>query len=93
MLLGLGDGVFAVLGLADAPLISSAVEGVVFVVQANRVRMRGIASAIERLRAANAYILGAIVTRVSVRNAEYGYGYGYAYDYEYGSRPALKADS
>lgn len=68
-----------VLGLADAPLIARAVEGVVYVIQTKRVKMRGIEQALGRLRSSNAHIFGAIVTRLDDNALEYGYGYGYGY--------------
>ncbi len=75
-----------VLGLADSPLIASAVEGVIFTIEANGSRLRAIETAIQRLRDANATVYGAIVTKVDSRNASYGYGYGdkYGYGYSYG---------
>ena len=74
-----------VLGLADAPLLTSAVEGVVIAVEANRYKLRAVQNSIRRLRQANAPLLGAIVTKVDQRNAAYGYGHGYGYGYGYGS--------
>jgi len=76
-----------ILGIADAPLISSAVEGVILVIEANKHKMRGIQSAVQRLAAANAFMLGAIVTKLDERNADYGYGHGYGYGYGYGASP------
>lgn len=73
-----------VLGLADAPLISASVEGVVLAVEANRYKLRAVSNSIGRLRSANARMLGAIVTKVDHRNSAYGYGYGYGYGYRYG---------
>jgi capsular exopolysaccharide synthesis family protein len=73
-----------VLGLADSPLIASAVEGVIFTIQANAGRLRSIETAIQRLRDANANVFGAIVTKVDSRNSTYGYGYGYGYGDKYG---------
>ena len=68
-----------ILGIADAPMLASRVEGVVFIIEANRIGMRQLASALERLRNVKADILGAIVTKLDNRNSEYGYGYGYGY--------------
>ncbi len=73
-----------VLGLADAPLLSASVEGVVLAIEANRYKLRAVANAVGRLRSANARMLGAIVTKVDQRNSAYGYGYGYGYGYRYG---------
>ncbi|APG62495.1 hypothetical protein LPB140_06500 [Sphingorhabdus lutea] len=74
-----------VLGLADAPLISSAAEGVIYTIEANRMKIRAIDSAITRLRSASATIFGALTTKVDTRNAAYGYGSDYGYGYGYDS--------
>lgn len=77
-----------VMGLADAPLLASAVAGTVLVIEAGQTR-RGLAkSALRRLALGNARILGGILSKFNVRNASYGYGYGYgyAYSYDYGNK-------
>lgn len=69
------------LGLADAPLIANRVDGVVFVVQAHS-SQKGMAQvAINRLRAANVTLLGAVLTKFDHRRADYGYSYNYGYSY------------
>jgi capsular exopolysaccharide synthesis family protein len=74
-----------VLGLADAPLISKAVEGSVFVVEAKRVPLQVVRDGINRLRTVRSPIIGGLVTKLSARDGRYGYGYGYgAYGYGYG---------
>lgn len=75
-----------VLGLADAVEISSVVEGVVFVIESNRGRVRTIQQALSRLETSGARIFGAVVTRLDKRNAGYGYGYGYGYGHKYGEK-------
>ena len=80
-----------VLGLADAPLLSTSVEGVVLAVEANRYKLRAVGNAIARLQAANAHLLGAVVTKLDERNSAYGYGYGYGYGYRYGEPAAQGA--
>jgi len=77
-----------VLGIADSPLLASAVEGVIFTVEANSTKLRTIESAMARLRAANATIFGAIITKLDSRNSTYGYGEGYGYGYTYGGDKA-----
>ncbi|MFC4294428.1 tyrosine-protein kinase family protein [Novosphingobium tardum] len=52
-----------VLGLADAPLISALVDGVVMVVEANGARRGSTRSALGRLRMMNSTILGAVLTK------------------------------
>ncbi|WP_294095501.1 polysaccharide biosynthesis tyrosine autokinase [Sphingomonas sp.] len=70
-----------VLGLTDAPLLGSTVEGCVFVIQAGDVPLRGIRAALQRLRMVNTHIFGAVLTKLSQRDAGYGYGYGYGSSY------------
>lgn len=73
-----------VLGLADAPLIATTCEGVVYAIEANRVKSRGIATAMDRLRRSNAQIFGAILTKLDKHALSFGYGYGYGHGYGYG---------
>lgn len=75
-----------VLGLADIPLLAGSVEGVIYTIEASGVKLRGIQSAIERVRSSHAQIFGGIVTKVERQHS--GYGYGYAYQYSYGNKPA-----
>ena len=53
-----------ILGIADAPLLSVSSEGVILTIESNRHKLRGIQSAVDRLRSARANILGAIVTKL-----------------------------
>lgn len=71
-----------VLGLADIPLLADAVEGVIYTIEAGGVKMRGIQSAIQRVRSSQAHIFGGIVTKVQPQHS----GYGYAYQYSYGNK-------
>lgn len=70
-----------ILGLADAPLLSKTVEAVIFVAQAGEVAVRGLRSALTRLRDVNAIIIGVILTKFEDRHSDYGYGYGFRYRY------------
>lgn len=79
-----------VLGLADVPLIASHVEGLIFNIEANQAKLRSIQAALQRIRASNVPIFGAIVTKLDARNASYGYGYGYGYGYTYGGGDEAK---
>lgn len=74
-----------VLGLADAPLLAGAVEGCVFVAEAEGVSARGIRSAIDRLRSVHAHLYGVVLTKVPQGSYGYGYGYGYGDQFGYGS--------
>ena len=71
-----------VLGLADIPLLATAVEGVVYTVEANGVKVRDLQSALRRVRDSRARIFGGIITKTTRQNS--GYGYDYAYQYSYG---------
>ena len=78
-----------VLGLADAPLLSRVVEGVVMTIEANYIRVRRIKDAVKRIQAAHSHIFGVILTKIDKRNTAYGYGYGYGYgqnQFEYGQK-------
>lgn len=70
-----------ILGLADAPLLSRAVEGCVFVVEADGVAIRGIKASLARLQAARANVFGVVLTKLKRRQAGFGYGYNYGYGY------------
>jgi len=70
-----------VMGLADAPRISSQTEGVVFVLQANLTRARSARYALGRLTASQARIFGVILSRFEAKRAYYGGGYSYGYGY------------
>ena len=78
-----------VLGLADIPLLADSVEGVIYAIEAGGVKMRGIQSAIQRVRSSHTQIFGGIVTKVQPQNS--GYGYGYAYQYNYGNKTTEQA--
>ena len=52
-----------------------------FVVEADGVPVRGIRSALQRLRAAQGHIFGVVLTKLQQRHAGYGYGYGHSYGY------------
>lgn len=81
-----------VMGLADAPLIASHVEGTVFVIEAHATGKSVARVAISRLRSANTHLLGVIVSKFDTKRAHYGYGYDYGYGYGYGQREdAIKA--
>jgi capsular exopolysaccharide synthesis family protein len=70
-----------ILGLADAPLLTRAVEGCVFVAEAEGVAVRGIKAALSRLQSVQAHVFGTVLTKLNARQAGYGYGYGYGDGY------------
>lgn len=77
-----------VMGLADAPLIASQVEGTLVITAAHSTHKNVARLAIGRLRSAHAHLLGVVLTMFDAKQASYGYGYGYGYGngYGYGSR-------
>ncbi|MDB5703914.1 MAG: exopolysaccharide biosynthesis protein [Sphingomonas bacterium] len=70
-----------VMGLADAPLVASAVEGVIFAVEARSIRTSIVRVALGRLHASNARLLGIVLTKFESKRAHFGYGYEYGYGY------------
>ena len=70
-----------VMGLADAPLIASRVEGVIYAVESHGIRSSLVKTALSRLASANAHILGGVLTKFEARKSHYGYGYNYGYGY------------
>ncbi|MBB4153895.1 capsular exopolysaccharide synthesis family protein [Sphingomonas jinjuensis] len=71
-----------VLGLADAPRLASIVDGVIFVVEANRAHRGGAKAALKRLEGGRATVIGAVLTKFN-RSVGYGYDY-YGYGAGYG---------
>jgi polysaccharide biosynthesis transport protein len=72
-----------VLGLADAPRLASLVDATLMVIEANRSHRGAIDSAIKRLNAARAHIIGAVLVKFDPAKADFGssyvedyYGYG-----------------
>jgi len=83
-----------IMGLADAPILASIVEGVVLVVSAGSTRKHAASAAVKRLHAAQARLVGALINKFEAKHASYGYGYGYGYGgysyYSYGGSDAPK---
>lgn len=79
-----------VLGLADAPILASACEGTLLVVESGSVRRRIILDAIDRLHAADARIVGVVLTKHDSKASGYGYGYGYGYGSDHSSRSGTR---
>jgi len=72
-----------VLGLADAPLVATNVDGVVFVVESARTSVRGVQNALARLEGTGATLLGVVLSRFDPGKSGYSYEYRYAYEYTY----------
>lgn len=73
-----------VMGLADAPLLSSMVRATLLVIAANETRRTTVKVAIKRLQFARANVIGTLLTKFDAKISGYGYGYGYG-DYDYHS--------
>lgn len=83
-----------VLGLADSILLARTCEATVFVIEAGRTRASQARTALDRLRAVRANLLGAILTKLDAK--EHGYGDAYGYNYGYGknnSHPLIDSAS
>lgn len=70
-----------VLGLADAPLIASEVEATIYTVESDGVRASLVRTAVGRLSAVNANLIGAVLTKFDPKKARFSYGYEYGYSY------------
>lgn len=70
-----------VMGLADAPLIASRVEGVVYAVESHGIRSSLVRTALGRLAAANARVVGIVLMKFEAQRGAAGYGYEYGYTY------------
>jgi polysaccharide biosynthesis transport protein len=69
-----------IMGLADAPILSSAVQATMLVVAANETRRSVVKVALKRLQFARANVVGALLNKFDAKQTGYGYGYG-EYDY------------
>jgi polysaccharide biosynthesis transport protein len=81
-----------ILGLADSPMLSALVDGVIFVVEADRGHRGALKTALRRLRAMRPVLLGAVLTKFDPTRAgnRYSEYYGYQY-YRYDNADAGKA--
>ncbi|EMD81695.1 GumC family protein [Pacificimonas flava] len=70
-----------VMGLADALLIASRVDGAIYAVEAHGTRSTHVKTALNRLLGANVRLLGCVLTKFEARKSFYGYGYEYGYGY------------
>jgi polysaccharide biosynthesis transport protein len=80
-----------IMGLADAPILSSTVQATMLVVAANETRRSIVKVALKRLQLARANVIGALLNKFDAKQTGYGYGYG-EYDYHsYGETLQLPA--
>ena len=61
------------IGLADAPLLATAAQHVVMVVEAGKTRTKAARSSIDQITAAGARILGVVLTKSTEESSTYGY--------------------
>lgn len=80
-----------VMGLADAPLIGSRVEGVIYVVESHGIRSSMVKTALGRLASTQVRVIGSVLTKFEARKSYYGYGYEYGYNYGRGAHEAESA--
>lgn len=81
-----------VLGFADAPLLSAAVDGTLFVLESRGTRRAQARGALRRLTMGRGRLLGGVLTKFNTKATQYG-GYDYAYDYSYGVKATRQPDS
>jgi capsular exopolysaccharide synthesis family protein len=80
------------LGLADSVLLARACEATVFVIEAGRTRASQARTAIDRLLAVRAEIIGAVLTKLDAKEQGYGDSYGYQYGYAQTDEPKKLKD-
>lgn len=70
-----------ILGLADAPLLSALVDGVVFIIESERARRGSLKASLRRLRTMRPMLLGAVLTMFDPSKAGHRYSEYYGYEY------------
>lgn len=70
-----------ILGLADAPLMSALVDGVIFIIESERARRGSLKTSLRRLRTMRPMLLGAVLTMFDPSKAGHRYSEYYGYDY------------
>lgn len=70
-----------ILGLADAPLMSALVDGVVFIAESERTRRGSLKASLRRLRAMRPLLLGAVLTKFDPAKARHGHSEYSGYEY------------
>ncbi len=79
-----------VLGFADAPVLSSSVDGTLFVLESRITGRRQARGALRRLMMGHGRVLGAVLTKFQASRTRHQ-GYDYSYDYNYGAEAGEKA--
>jgi lipopolysaccharide/colanic/teichoic acid biosynthesis glycosyltransferase len=65
--------------LDELPSLWNIINGVMSLVEAEGVAVRGVKYSLGRLHSVHAHVFGVILTKLKHRQAGYGYGYGYGY--------------
>lgn len=73
-----------IVGLSDAPILGRLAEGTLFVVSMNQVTRKSAKSALKRLRAAGANVIGVAMSRFAPNKLDYSYAYKHDQYYKYG---------
>ncbi|MER9019321.1 polysaccharide biosynthesis tyrosine autokinase [Mesorhizobium sp. M0898] len=71
-----------IVGLSDAPILSRLAEGTLMVISTNQVTRKSAKTALKRLRAAGANVVGATMSKFAVNKFDYNYAYKYM-NYQY----------
>lgn len=71
-----------IVGLSDAPILSRLAEGTLMVISTNQVTRKSAKTALKRLRAAGANVVGAAMSKFAINKFDYNYAYKYM-NYQY----------
>ncbi|WP_245441997.1 GumC family protein [Mesorhizobium hawassense] len=71
-----------IVGLSDAPILSRLAEGTLMVISTKQVARKSAKTALKRLRAAGANVVGAAMSKFAVNKFDYNYAYKYM-NYQY----------
>lgn len=71
-----------IVGLSDAPILSRLAEGTLMVISTKQVTRKSAKTALKRLRAAGANVVGAAMSKFAVNKFDYNYAYKYM-SYQY----------
>lgn len=80
-----------VMGLADAPLLSSVAEATVMILASGQTRRAAAEISMVRLRATGGNVVGAILNKFDRKGQGYSFDGGYGYNYSYGAKSRKRA--
>ena len=67
--------------MADGIIVSRITDGTVYVIESDRTDYRVVSSCVEQLEANKAFMLGAVLNKVNIKDQKKLYGYKYDYYY------------